>query len=430
MRAFALLLALALPLLSGCANFRRLASDLKVLDEEYRVLGVIENADQQHAPVRAAVVEWDRAANRVYSGDRIDISPGGAFAFSVKSPLHQHLLAYADSNRNGRCDVGEPLWIYAAHDGKPAALAFDPVTRNTRVRGRLGPAVLPDGLREAVDAFLAGRTVEQAVTNHGIRLSVGEIARLDDPRFTATRGEDGLWTPATVAVTSGFGIYFLEPYDPARTPVLFIHGAAGSPQDWRYAMERLDRSRYQPWFVFYPSGGRLETCARLLDQGVELLHARYGFHRLHVVAHSMGGLVARRFIELNVVDGGNRYIHTFITFSTPWAGHEAATSGVKWAPSVVPSWHDVAPGSAFLDHLFDHRLKGLVAHHLFYGHRGKRSLLLPMENDGTVSVASQLRAEARADAASVQGYDEDHVSILSARAPLLRGQHILDAATP
>jgi hypothetical protein len=53
-----------------------------------------------------------------------------------------------------------------------------------------------------------------------------------------------------------------------------------------------------------------------------------------------------------------------------------------------------------------------------------------MENDGTVSVASQLRAEARADAASVQGYDEDHVSILSARAPLLRGQHFLDAATP
>ena len=52
------------------------------------------------------------------------------------------------------------------------------------------------------------------------------------------------------------------------------------------------------------------------------------------------------------------------------------------------------------------------------------------ENDGTVSVASQLRPEAKADAASVQGYDEDHVSILSARAPLTRAKEILDAVTP
>lgn len=48
--------------------------------------------------------------------------------------------------------------------------------------------------------------------------------------------------------------------------------------------------------------------------------------------------------------------------------------------------------------------------------------------NGTVSVPSQLGPEAKADAMSVQGYDEDHVSILSARAPLLRAKQILDAA--
>ena len=68
-------------------------------------------------------------------------------------------------------------------------------------------------------------------------------------------------------------------------------------------------------------------------------------------------------------------------------------------------------------------------HHLFYSHRAKRSLILPAENDGSVSVASQLRPEAKADAASVQGYNENHVSILSARAPLTRAKEILDAAT-
>src|SRR5688572_20293003 len=101
-----LCLALLLPAFTGCANFRRLAGDLKIIDEEYRIYGVVGNADAQQVPVYAAVVEWHRADRRVYSGDRIELPPGGAFAFSVKSPLHQHVLAYADRNRNGIYDSG------------------------------------------------------------------------------------------------------------------------------------------------------------------------------------------------------------------------------------------------------------------------------------------------------------------------------------
>jgi hypothetical protein len=401
-----------------------------MIEEEFRIYGVIRNADAQRATAYAAVVEWHRDDGRVYSGDRIELPPGGAFAYSVKSPLHQHVMAFADKNRNGIHDAGEPMWIHTDGDGRPAPVRLDGGHRAARVDGRLAPGTMPGGLREALAAFLAGRTVDEAVTRQGIRLSVGEVARLDDPRFAATRGEDGLWTPATMAITSGFGIYFLEPYDPGRTPVLFIHGAAGSPQDWRHAMERIDRRRYQAWFAFYPSGARLEPTARLLNQGVTLLHERYQFQRLHIAAHSMGGLMARRFIQQNVLEDDQGYINTFITFSSPWDGHEAAAAGVKWAPSVVPSWRDMEHGSDFLDHLFDRRLKGKVNHHLFYGHRGSRSLALPAGNDGTVSVASQLRPEAREDATSIQGYDEDHVSILSSPAALVRARSLLEAATP
>jgi hypothetical protein len=428
MKSAALLLALVLPLLNGCANFRRLSADLKVLDEEYRIHGRILNADDSRGPVRAVVLEWDRASNRIDSGDRVDLSTGGAFIFSVKNPARQYVAAFADTNSNGRHDAGEPLWFHSGGKSEPQAVSFDS-SRRAEVRGSLTTSPLPHGLAQAIDNALAGRTLEQAVSGRGVRLSLGEIAKLDDPRFASTRGEDGLWTPATMAVTTGFGIYFLEPYDPARTPVIFVHGAAGSPQDWRPAMERIDLHRYQPWFVFYPSGLRLENCAGALNDGVKALHRRFGFQRLHVVAHSMGGLVARRFIEKNVIEEGNRYINTFITFSSPWGGHEAAAKGVKRAPSVVPSWRDMEHGSEFLDHLFDERLRGKVNHHLFYSHRAKRSLILPAENDGSVSVASQLRPEAKADADSVQGYDEDHVSILSARAPLTRAKEILNAAT-
>jgi len=429
MKSATLLLALVLPLLNGCANFRRLSADLKILDEEYRIHGRITNADDFKVPVHAVVFEWDRASNRIDSCDRVDLATGGAFIFSVKNPARQFVAAFADSNKNSRHDAGELLWFHAGANGEPEAVEFNS-SRRAEVRGTLDSASMPAGLRRAFDSALAGRTVDQVVSGRGVRLSLGEIASLDDPRFAATRGSDGLWAPATTAATTGFGIYFLEPYDPARTPVLFVHGAAGSPQDWRVAMERIDRRRYQPWFVFYPSGLRLESCAGALNDGVKALHRRFGFQRLHVVAHSMGGLVSRRFIEKNVVEDGNRYITTFITFSSPWDGHEAAAAGVKRAPSVVPSWRDMENSSDFLDHLFDERLKGKLNHHLFYGHHAKRSLLLPQENDGTVSVASQLRPEAKADAASIQGYDEDHVSILSARAPLTRAKEILDAASP
>jgi pimeloyl-ACP methyl ester carboxylesterase len=416
------LLPAVLPL-AGCANFRHLAADLKPFENDYRISGIIENADDFKVPVRVSVVEWDRAGNKIFSGDRLDLAPGGGFAFSVESPLNQHLAAFADSNRDGKWQQGEAVWM---HEG---ALDFGNESRHARVRGRLSTAnSLPPELEQAGKEALAGRTVDEVIRHRGIRFSTGEVADLDDPRFTATRGEDGLWTPATLAIQSGFGIYFLERYDPSRTPVLFVHGAAGSPQDWRTAMEKIDRRRYQPWFYFYPSGGRLETAATALNQGVELLHDRYGFQRLDVVAHSMGGLVSRRFVVKNVIEDGHGYIRNFITFSTPWDGHEAAAMGVKWAPTVVPSWYDMKQGSDYLDRLFERRLKGKVDYHLFYSHHAKRSPIMPAENDGTVSVPSQLRAEAKADAVSVQGYDEDHVSILSARAPLLRAKQILDAA--
>ena len=417
------LLLLAIPALSGCANFRHLAADLKPFQNDYRISGVIENADDFKVPVRVTVVEWDRAANKIFSGDRLDLTAGGVFVFSVESPRNQHLAAFADNNRDGKWQQGEAVWM---HDG---AVDLDSEARIAKVRGRLSTANrLPPELEQAGKEALAGRSVDEVIRHRGIRLTTGEIADLDDPRFAATRGSDGLWTPATLAIHNGFGIYFLERYDPSRIPVLFVHGAAGSPQDWRTAMEKIDRRRYQPWFYFYPSGGRLEAAAGALNEGVKRLHERYGFQRLDVVAHSMGGLVSRRFVVKNVIEDGHGYIRNFITFSTPWDGHEAAAMGVKWAPTVVPSWYDMKQGSDFLDHLFDRRLKGKVNYHLFYSHHAKRSPIMPAENDGTVSVPSQLRAEAKADALSVQGYDEDHVSILSARAPLLRAKQILDAA--
>jgi pimeloyl-ACP methyl ester carboxylesterase len=127
--------------------------------------------------------------------------------------------------------------------------------------------------------------------------------------------------------------------------------------------------------------------AGALNRGVEILQAHLGFPRLHVVAHSMGGLVSRSFLIKNVFEDGNHYVTRFVSISTPWGGHEAASMGVHFSPAVVPSWRDMVSGSEFQKAILSKPLRGYVDHLLIYGNHSSTSFVLPHENDGTVSVA-------------------------------------------
>lgn len=398
--------------LAGCANFRRLGENLKFLEETSVVTAHVTNTSAHH-DVYGMVVEWDREANKVLSADFAEVGDVGIFGFFVKGEDDQYLMAFSDRNGNGRYDSSDPSWIHADDSGNAVPVTFDPETDTARVEGRLSSDTrLPADLVAAAREFKGARSAEEAATGWKIPVELGTIADLDDPKFSSERGSRGYWEPAAYPMETGIGIYFLEKYDPDKVPVLFVYGAAGSPQDWRTFFARIDRSKYQPWFLHYPTGRRLDEVGSSLNRGVELLQSYYGFQRMHVVAHSMGGLVSRDFILKNRADG-NRYIDRFVTISTPWGGQEFAKSGVKRAPSVIPSWHDMVPGSPFQKRVFERRLRGKVDHLLLYGHHAKRSMTLPKENDGTVSVASQTDEHATDDAVEVVGFDEDHVSILS-----------------
>jgi pimeloyl-ACP methyl ester carboxylesterase len=400
-------------LLAGCASFRRLNSDLAFMDETYIVSATVENATE-FQNIYGAVVEWDQAQRKVLSADFARVGPLGVFAFFVKSARNQHVLAFSDLNRNEGYDPGEPAWIHSKADGRAAPAAIPAKERKVGLRGKLSKTVaLPPEMLTAAKAFRGARTPEQAATGWDIPIALGDIANLDDPRFSAVRGEEGLWEPARFPRETGIGIYFLEKYDPGRIPVLFVYGAGGSPQDWREFFKTMDRTQYQPWFLLYPTGRRLEGTAMSLNDGVELLHEHLGFKKLYVVAHSMGGLVSRSFLIHNILIDGNRYVVRFVSISTPWAGHEAAAMGVKFSPGVVPSWRDMAKGSAFQKEIFSRSLKGRVDHLLLFGTRPSRSIVLPHENDGTVSVESQCAPAAVEDAVRTVGFDADHVGILS-----------------
>lgn len=403
-------LASLLLVLSGCASFRRLGENLKFIEETNIVTAHLSNASGSHK-VYGVVLEWDH--EKVHTADFVEVGPVGVFGFFVKEDDNLHMMAFRDRNDNGRYDEGEPAWIHSDASGKPAPLVIDEANDRARVEGSLSDRTrLPGDMLAAAREYKGARTAQEAARGWSIPVHLGTIADLDDPKFSSERGSRGYWEPASYPIETGLGIFFLEEYDPNRIPVLFVYGAAGSPQDWRTFFNRIDRRKYQPWFLHYPTGRRLDELGSSLNRGVELLQNYYGFRRLHVVAHSMGGLVSRDFILKNRADG-NRYIDKFVTISTPWGGQEFAKSGVKRAPSVIPSWHDMVPGSDFQKDVFRRHLRGDVDHLLLYGHRAKRSMILPTENDGTVSVESETAPDAVEDAIEVIGYDEDHVSILS-----------------
>jgi pimeloyl-ACP methyl ester carboxylesterase len=261
-------------------------------------------------------------------------------------------------------------------------------------------------LREDLSEFYANPAgiAGQVAVEGPVRLS-----GLDAPAFRLSNGRQGLWQPLSFVKEKRGGVYLLEAYDPDKIPVLFIHGAGGTPQDWRYFISQLDRSKYQVWVYYYPTGLPIELSAGWLDNFVTELHRKYGFHRLAIAAHSMGGLVARRFIALNADSAGRAYSTLLATFSTPFGGVPAARLGLSLGAYAVPSWRDLTPESVFLRSLQSQALPATVRHYLFFGYREDAS---DFDSDGVISVASQREQHIAAAAARVQGFRTDHADII------------------
>ncbi|MBK8324516.1 MAG: alpha/beta hydrolase [Betaproteobacteria bacterium] len=380
-------IALVAPLMAGGCTLAKLESQTREYDASTVLVGRVETGAHADGPI--VVGAYTRGGPQLRLAHQTRLHEHGGYELIV--PRGEHVLfAFADRNGNGLFDEGEPAARHAG--GRPVAAAGS---------GMIGglDMVLGDGTTEVPRLEPAPRHSTQA----------GAPIDLDADRFSAARGRDGYWEPLDFFRSQGGNIHFVEPYDPSRTPVLFVHGAAGSPQDWRHQIAHLDRSRYQAWLYFYPSGAPVESMSHLLYWKLLNLQLRYRFERLQIVAHSMGGLVARRLL----LDNGEQLpqVRRFVTLSTPWAGEVTAESGVRLSPAVVPSWHDMRPDGPFMRSLFDRRLPAHVDYSLLFGHRGAPGLWRP-NNDGTVTLASQLRRAAQEEARTIFGYDEDHVSIL------------------
>ena len=97
-------------------------------------------------------------------------------------------------------------------------------------------------------------------------------------------------------------IKILQPYDPAKTVVLVVHGLMDSPATWTPMINYLRghpeiRKNYQFWFYSYPSGYPYPYSASILREKLDAIEKRYPINKpMVVVGHSMGGCISRLLI--------------------------------------------------------------------------------------------------------------------------------------
>jgi pimeloyl-ACP methyl ester carboxylesterase len=95
------------------------------------------------------------------------------------------------------------------------------------------------------------------------------------------------------------GLYFLQPYDPDRIPVVFVHGLISTPFTWVETINGLQadpeiRKHYQFWVFAYPTGNPVLYSALRLREELAKVDKLYPNHKDYVlVGHSMGGLLSQ-----------------------------------------------------------------------------------------------------------------------------------------
>jgi len=392
------LLCVTLVLCTAGCQFKKLERSLDRIEEELATLELDFTSTGSGSPNIVVAADTDLTTNERM---RVRVVYESTVIQWKLVPGEYYLGAYEDTNGNMRRDDGEPMRFWG--DAAPLVLEAGK-TRSESLAVRPGDVEPTPRARELIAE--ARRTRPKPAVPR-----IGDVAALNDPRFERENADKGSWDPHAFLAEGLHGLYMLEAYDPDRIPLVLVHGAGGTPRDFTPIVEALDASRYQAWVFYYPTSLDLDDVAGYLAEAVGVLTTRLGVGPYGMVAHSMGGLVARAAANRLVSSENRSDLRVLVTMSSPLGGVDSAKSGTKWAPEPMPCWYDLSPGSPFLRELFETTLAPQAAHHIVFAYR--RSGPGGESSDGTIALKSQLRVEAQAQAKSLFGVDADHVGVLS-----------------
>lgn len=241
-----------------------------------------------------------RTATRIFPADNVRITKlrvrtvqdGAGLPcvahFASKSPV---LAGQAGvPPRAGLC---EPVTALVREDGGNPQLAF--------YRTRMDDDVVIGGREVELAADFSAPLAYMLSLGQNRNMDIGALLRSDRKfRFT--------------------GLYQFHRYDPAKIPVVFVHGLMSRPETWVPAVNELMadeeiRERYQFWFFLYPTGLPVWGSAAELRSELDRYRKAFdparqnrNFDRMVLAGHSMGGLIS----SLQIRTGGKALWQQFM----------------------------------------------------------------------------------------------------------------------
>lgn len=109
-------------------------------------------------------------------------------------------------------------------------------------------------------------------------------------------------------------------------PVILVHGYGHNASAWVMLRAALKRAGFTSIHTmnYNPLTHDVPAIAKKLSDRVEMVRELTGADKVHLVGHSLGGIVCRWYVQEM---GGDQTVNTAITLSSPHAGTIAAFAG-------------------------------------------------------------------------------------------------------
>jgi pimeloyl-ACP methyl ester carboxylesterase len=183
-----------------------------------------------------------------------------------------------------------------------------------------------------------------------------------------------------------------RPNDPSRPTVCLVHGMNSSAEGWLHVVPLIEQAGFGVVFYDYPYDQALTKTGALFARDWQVFRDAQGETRPWIVlTHSMGGLVARDYVEGDIYKAGD--VSDLILLAPPNQGSAIAElQNLRWVIDAVREagrggnrnggWldamrssdseaaRDLAPGSPYLKSLNARSRRQGVRYHILAGNEG------------------------------------------------------------
>jgi pimeloyl-ACP methyl ester carboxylesterase len=188
------------------------------------------------------------------------------------------------------------------------------------------------------------------------------------------------------------------------TPVLLVHGYGANKSNWMFLRRYLQQAGFGRVHALNYNALRADipSLAELCAERADELRDRFGTNRVHIIGHSLGGVVARYAVQVRGLDN----VGVCITIVSPNGGVRLARYGSPLAVmSPLASGLQLRPESKVMTEL---RRTARPMATRFVAYYSNLDLLVPARR--------AMMLEPELEAANILVKDQGHLSIMFSRA--------------